>query len=169
MVFNISRPNPYPAFNFEVTLAGVLSAGFQEVSGLDSAVKVESYQEGGQNAFQHQILGPTEPAPNIVLKRGLTNGLEMWFWYQLVNQDVVAALVPFPVRVPLIIFLNNQKGEKVRWWLIRSAVPVKWSGPKLQADASGSSAIAFETIELAHHGIFLQGIVPSLSSITSLL
>jgi phage tail-like protein len=169
MVSNSSRPNPYGAFNFEVVIEGVLSGGFQEVTGLDSAVKTEPYQEGGQNAFQHQLLGPAEVPPNIVLKRGLTNGLEMWFWYQKVTQDVVVVKESFPTRAPVIIFLTNQNKEKLHWWLIRSAFPVKWSGPKLQADASGSSAIAFETLELAHTGIYKQGPKETLSDITSVV
>jgi phage tail-like protein len=38
-----------------------------------------------------------------------------------------------------------------RWrWNFAQAYPVKWVGPELKAD---SSTVAFETIELAHHGI----------------
>ena len=37
------------------------------------------------------------------------------------------------------------------WWDVRDALPVKWTGPQLQA-ASGTE-VATEAIELVHRGI----------------
>ncbi|MEL6309211.1 MAG: phage tail protein [Chloroflexota bacterium] len=153
----LNRPNPYASFNFEVAIGGILVGGFQEASGLTSSISIQAYQEGGQNAYQHQLVGPTDAAENLVLKRGLNAQMKMWYWYQRVHQDQIADLAQMPIRVPVVVFLNDRQGNKVRWWLIRDAIPVKWSGPQLVADASGNSAVAYETLELAHHGIFIAG------------
>ncbi|HEC98658.1 MAG TPA: phage tail protein, partial [Nitrospirae bacterium] len=41
-------------------------------------------------------------------------------------------------------------GEDKWRWNFSDAYPVKWTGPELRAD---NNTVAFETIELAHHGI----------------
>ncbi|MGB7341878.1 MAG: phage tail protein [Phototrophicaceae bacterium] len=168
---NVSpRANPYTTFNFEVAISGILIAGFKEVTGLESAIKTEPYREGGQNAFQHQMIGGTEPSSNLVLKQGLTHELDLWRWYQYVHQKVDTSQ-RLPLRVPVIIFLNDRDGKKVRWWLIRNATPIKWIGPTFNSEASGGSAIAIETLEIAHQGIFSQGTdrSQSLSNVNKLL
>ena len=48
-----------------------------------------------------------------------------------------------------VVLLDGQGAEALRWNVLQ-AYPVKWSGPDLHALAS---EIAFETVELAHHGI----------------
>jgi phage tail-like protein len=48
-----------------------------------------------------------------------------------------------------VIMVNNNHKPIYRFELER-AFPVKWTGPSFKA---GDSAVAVETIELAHHGI----------------
>ena len=47
--------NPYMPYNFLVELDGLVTGGFMEVSGLESELELESYQEGGQNDYVHQF------------------------------------------------------------------------------------------------------------------
>ena len=42
-------------------------------------------------------------------------------------------------------------------WTFKQACPVKWTGPTLQA---GTSAVAFESIELIHRGLDLAASSP---------
>jgi phage tail-like protein len=91
------RIDPFPAFNFYVTLidtsstlatlsaaaslvgAGAVAtgvdlapaAGFSECTGLEATLQVEEYNEGGENRFVHKF--PTRMTySNIVLKRGVS-------------------------------------------------------------------------------------------------
>jgi phage tail-like protein len=41
------------------------------------------------------------------------------------------------------------QGQETWRWSFQNAYPVKWVGPELKADGS---AVAIETIELAHNG-----------------
>ena len=53
---------------------------FQEVSGLSVDVEMESFKEGGQNRFEHQLPVRTKYS-DITLKRGmgvLPSGIEAW-------------------------------------------------------------------------------------------
>jgi len=55
----------------------------------------------------------------------------------------------FERKSGFIILMDSEGNEKWRWSFER-AYPVKWTGPDLKAD---SSAVAVETLELAHNGI----------------
>jgi phage tail-like protein len=67
----------------------------------------------------------------------------MWKWHQ----EVVIG--KFERKNGAIILMDVTGQEKWRW-NFSEAFPVKWTGPDLKAD---SNTVAFETIELAHHGI----------------
>ena len=48
-----------------------------------------------------------------------------------------------------IVIKNNRMQEMVRY-TFKDAWAVSWEGPKLD---SGNSSLAFETLEIAHHGL----------------
>jgi phage tail-like protein len=134
--------NPYMSFRFRVEIDGIISGGASEVSGLQIETETEPYEEGGVNDFIHQLPKRTKYQP-ITLKRGITDLDELWNWYQ----DVVKG--KFQRKNGAIILMDTQGNDKWRWDFVE-AYPVKWTGPELKAD---SNTVAFETIELAHHGI----------------
>jgi phage tail-like protein len=137
--------DPYGAFSFAVELMGVISAGFNEVSGLQSEVEVTDYREGGNNEYVHKVAGPAVYRTNLVLKRGYTNSFELWDWHAA---TLAGAVRPLPISV----LLHDRSGEPKWRWTFRDAYPVKWVGPALR----GSTAeVAVETLELAHHGLLL--------------
>jgi phage tail-like protein len=136
------RRDPYGSFNFLVEIDGIIAGGFSEVSGLQIETEVESYNEGGVNDYIHQLPKGTKYT-NIVLKHGLTDLDMLWNWYK----DVIQGKIN---RKNGIIFLLDNDRIPVMWWEFYEAYPVKWIGPELKAD---SNSIAFETLELAHHGI----------------
>ncbi|PJF39624.1 MAG: phage tail protein [Chloroflexi bacterium] len=140
--------DPYLAYNFLVEIRGLIVAGFSEVRGLEVEVDVKPVEEGGLNNYVHQLPGPTKASPRLVLKHGMIDSRELWTWHQgFVNAHVQNQK---PERRNVTIYLQNRAQERVRWWVFRDAFPVKWTGPDLNAS---STAIAFETLELAHHGI----------------
>jgi phage tail-like protein len=133
---------PYASFRFRVELDGITAARFSDVSGLQVETETEPYEEGGVNDYVHQFPKRTR-YQRLILKRGLTDIDELWKWYQ----DVVSGRF---VRKNGSVVLMNSAGEDKWRWNFFSAYPVKWTGPELKAD---SSTVAFETIELMHHGI----------------
>jgi phage tail-like protein len=135
--------DPYLAFRFLVEIKGLPVGGFSEVSGLQAEIEVKEYQEGGQNNYIHKLAGPVRYPSNLVLKHGLTTDETLWNWYQKVMQGTIER------RNGSIVLLDSAGEEKWRW-NFSEAYPVKWTGPDLKAN---NSAVAIESIELAHHGI----------------
>jgi phage tail-like protein len=137
------RQDPYLPFNFLVEIDGLLTGGFQRVSGLESQIEVKEYAEGGVNGYLHQLPGTTR-YPHLVLTHGLTNVETLWNWYDGVSRGVV-------VRRNLTIYLLDAQRTPAMWWDVKDALPIKWSGPTF--DAGGSAEVAVESLELAHRGI----------------
>jgi phage tail-like protein len=137
------RLDPYMAFNFVVELESLVVGGFSEVTGLQSEVEVTPYREGGLNEFEHKLPGPVT-YPNLVLTRGLTDRETLWMWYDNVTKGIIR-------RKNGTIMLLDHRHTPVIWWDFYHAYPVKWVGPQLQA--SNSTAVAVEQIELVHEGL----------------
>ena len=136
------RLDPYHGFNFYVEIDALLVGAFREVRGLESSVEVKSYAEGGVNGYQHMLPGETR-YPNIVLSRGLTDLDTMWGWYDDVSQGIIK-------RRNMTIMVLDARMRPAMWWDVRAALPVKWTGPTLNAT---STEVATESIELVHRGI----------------
>jgi len=149
---------PFSAFNFYIQLidssskvAKVLTAisfvaggGFTECSGLDASLQVEDYIEGGENSYVHKF--PTRITyPNIILKRGVGFGEDLWNWH-------FSFVSGKGKRRDGIIVLQNDEHIPVKMWRFKRGLPVKWSGPVLNAS---QSAVAIESIEIAHEGLEL--------------
>jgi phage tail-like protein len=130
------------SFEFRIEIEGIVYAQASEVTGLSMETETEPYEEGGVNDFVHQLPKRTK-YQHIVLKRGITDKDEMWNWYK----DVVNG--KFKRKNGAIILMDVIGDDKWRWNFI-DAYPVKWTGPELRAN---SNTVAFESIELAHHGI----------------
>jgi phage tail-like protein len=117
--------------------------GFSECTGLEMSLKVEEYKEGGRNSAVLKF--PTRVEwTNITLKKGMGAGTALWDWhYGFVEgrgkrRDGIIALLT-DLHVP-----NNI-------WYFRRGLPVKYSGPSLNATQNN---VAIESIEIAHEGIY---------------
>jgi phage tail-like protein len=137
-----TRSDPFLGCNFLVEIENILCGGFSECSGLEAETEVESYREGGQNAYIHQFAGPTRYPP-LILKHGLTWIDGLWAWHQ----DVLAGTIK---RQNGTIYLLDRQRFPVMWWNFKEAFPVKWTGPALRADAA---QVAVESVELRHRGL----------------
>ncbi|HEX9374020.1 MAG TPA: phage tail protein [Roseiflexaceae bacterium] len=137
------RNDPYAAFNFLVEIEGLLVGGFSDVTGLQVEIETQPYREGGLNEYVHLLPGPARYSQNLVLKRGLTDIDTLWSW----QQDVVQGKIE---RRNGTIYMLNRQGIPTMWWDFLQAYPVKWIGPEFRA---GTSALAFESIELVHRGL----------------
>lgn len=138
----VLRLDPLGAFNFHVEIESLVIAGFSECSGLQAEMDPQTYSEGGVNGYEHHFWNRTK-YPRLVLKRGLTLIDGLWDWYWDVAQGKVK-------RKNATIFLCDNQHIPVKAWHFSQALPVKWSGPDLKADAS---TLAFESIEMVHQGL----------------
>ena len=149
----IIRDDPYAAFNFQVEFpdvgidGGAVRGGFSEVSGLNVEQEVVSYRNGNERSLAPRQLPGLVRYSNVTLTRGMIGGLELWQWIE-------QSLQGKPQRASgQIHLLNEAHDEIVMSWRIRDAWPVKFTGPDLNAAVS---AVAIESLELAHAGIEIE-------------
>lgn len=139
-----TRPDdPFSAFRFQVEIEGLLAGGFSECSGLDLETEVFEYAEGGVNEYLHKF--PTRVRQGvIVLRRGIVSPL-LWDWY--------AESRPGRIRLKSgSIVVPDDSGEFWLTWRFDRGWPRKVQGPELDA---GADRVAFESVEIAHHGLSL--------------
>jgi phage tail-like protein len=136
------RLDPFLSCNFVVDIEGLLAGGFTNCSGLEVETEVHEYRQGGMNDHILRFAGSSKH-PRLVLRHGLSPLDGLWTWHQ----DVVAQRIE---RKNGTIYLLDRRSIPVMWWNISEALPVKWSGPALDA---ATSAVAFEAVELIHNGL----------------
>lgn len=143
-------PNPWPGWTgrFLIEVDGQEIGTFNEVSGLSVQVQIESIPEGGENGFVHKVPGRMD-WPNLVLKRGLTKGDNLFKWFEKSSGSGFAAGKSKLERSTAAVTLLDQAGKRIRSWSVTDAFPVKWSGPSFSA---GASDLAVEELEITHHG-----------------
>ena len=146
MAETASRQDPFPGFRFVLELNSIPVGGFSECSGLDLEIEVEQYAEGGENRFVHKLPGRRKQS-DIVLKRGLS-GVELWKWF---NSQKTGSIRPTSVGLVIRAYNPDERPMNLE---IHDAFPIRWQGPQLDA---GQSAVATETVTVAHQGLKLIG------------
>jgi phage tail-like protein len=135
--------DPFMSFRFRVLVDGDIIGGFSDVTGLGAETEVQPLRVGGFNDAEVMLAGPTKYASRLILKRGLGHPALLWNWYLGILRGTIKRKL---VKIEL------------RWdarpigWTFQETCPVKWIGPELHA---GTSAVAFESIELVHNGLLL--------------
>ena len=138
------------AFLFEVVIKGAKANSenaFQEVSGLESEMDLETVQEGGENTFVHRVPKGVKH-PNLVLKRGMAkeqSGLVTWCKDTL-EGGLIQPIKPFDIDINLL----SEQGTPSISWTVSRAWPIKWSLSGFNAE---KNALAIETIEFAYNTI----------------
>lgn len=154
------RTDPLSVFNFYLTLidssniGGTLVsmvlnyavAGFSECSGLEASIEVMEYKEGGENSYIHKFATRASHS-NITLKHGvifLYDDLWNWHYAWVTGQGT---------RKDGLIVLEDEAGNPAKIWKFKRGIPLKWVGPALNAS---QSAVAIESLEIAHEGYELE-------------
>lgn len=124
-------------------IADVVLGGFSECTGLEMSLKIEDYNEGGNNGAVLKF--PTRVTwSNITLKKGVGSGTALWDWhYGFVTGQ--------GRRRDGMIMLLNEEQVPSHIWCFQRGLPVKYSGPSFNATQSN---VAIESIEICHEGIF---------------
>jgi phage tail-like protein len=136
------------AFHFTVAVDGATGredAAFQEASGLEAEIELETVAEGGENRFLHRLPKPVRH-PNLVLKRGVagdTSRLMTWC-RDVFEKDFTQPIQPRDI----VVSLCDAEGDPLRTWSIGNAFPVKWS---VAGFGGTRNEVAIETMEFAYH------------------
>ncbi|HEY90613.1 MAG TPA: phage tail protein [Dehalococcoidia bacterium] len=136
------RIDPLSTRRFYIEISNIAAAVFSEVNGLDAEVEVKEYAEGGQNGFVHKLPGRMK-FTNVTLKRGMTNSLDFWNWFDSARAGKVE-------RKQIGIVLFDESGSEKRRWTLERAYPVKWIGPSLKTE---DNSVVIESLELTHEGL----------------
>ena len=167
------RTDPLLSHNFLITLVDTSSSlatsvlgsaifdvalgGFSECSGLEMSLDVEEYREGGRNGESLQF--PTRVRwSKITLKKGLGTGSALWDWHY-------GFVIGTGKRRDGLIVLLNELHLPAHIWHFRRGLPTRYGGPSLNA---GQGAVAIETIEITHEGIYqLPGVGLATGAVTA--
>lgn len=138
--------------HFELAPMTSIDTKFQSVAGLKATVGMETYKEGGQNRFTHNLPKGIEYA-DLVLKRSLTNNisaLATWFKSNIENFNFA------PVN--LTVSLLNEKGIPLRSWYVVHAVPLSIDYSDFNAE---ENKLVIESITLKY-SFFKEIFIPNL-------
>jgi phage tail-like protein len=137
-------------------LLDVAVGGFSECQGLDATMKVEDYNEGGNNGCVLKFPGRTSWT-NITLKRGVAANSTLWDWSYAFTQGRGK-------RRDGVIALLNEMMLPNNIWYFRRGLPLKYTGPQMNA---AQNSVAIESIEIAHEGIYQLPFVNMVGSLGS--
>jgi phage tail-like protein len=129
-----------------VALSGIFDVavgGFSECTGLEMTMQPEEHKEGGRNGAVLKF--PSRVAwTNLTLKRGVGTGTELWDWFYGFVEGHGRR------RDGMIVLLDAERAPS-HIWFFRRGLPVKFTGPALNA---AQNAVAIEAIEIAHEGLY---------------
>ncbi|MDX3575428.1 MULTISPECIES: phage tail protein [unclassified Streptomyces] len=134
--------DPGTSVHFRLQIEGIDLGGFSNCEGLSLQVEVEQRVEGGNNGFVWQLPSRITYS-NVRLSRPLTSD----------SAKVAGFLASLPRKArrgtAQIAALRPNLQDVIAQWSLRDVIVVSWTGPTFDA---GSSQVATESIELAHHG-----------------
>ncbi len=137
-----NRTTPYGAFNFLVNFdGGEIFGGFSDVSGIGSEIKIAEYRNGNEKENHVRKVPGVHTSGDVTLKRGIVNSKSLWDWIGKARKDGPAA------QKTVTITLLDEAQKPVQAWVLRGAVPMKYTGPTLAAKGGGE--VAMEEIVLS--------------------
>lgn len=134
--------------NFLFEVDGVQIGSFMEVSGLELRVEIQTYEEGGENGFVHQLPGRMT-WPNVVLKRGVVDTDALFDWVRKSSGEGFATNGNKLTRCTGAVVLTGSGNARLRSYEMQGAFPVRWTGPRLNVNEQSPLV---EELEVAHHG-----------------
>lgn len=120
----------------------VAVGGFSECSGLEMSMKIEEYSEGGNNGTVLKFPGRVSWG-NITLKKGVGVVNALWDWHY-------GFVIGRGKRHDGLIVLLDEQHAPRTIWRFRRGLPMKYTGPSLNAT---QNTVAIEAIEIAHEGV----------------
>src|SRR4029450_5503014 len=121
---------------FSVDFGGTIKGAFRECTGMGSENEIVEYK-GTKNGVPFISKTPGRIKwNNIVLKRGITDSMDMWQWRQMVEKGQVEQ-----ARKNGSITMHSGDGSPMARWDFLNAWPSKLTGPAANA---GNNEIGIE-------------------------
>jgi phage tail-like protein len=139
-------------------VSDVLLGGFSECSGLEMSMKVEEFNEGGNNGAVLKFPGRVSFG-NLTLKKGQGTSSALWDWHY-------GFVIGRGKRRDGLIVLLNELHVPNNVWYFRRSLPLKYTGPAMNAT---QNTVAIESVEIAHEGLWQLPFVGAASAIGSLV
>lgn len=146
---------PFTSFRFKVLLeidgrqGPLCKASFSECDGLEITMQPKTIREGGNNNQPIHLIGSVSYG-QLSLKRGMTDTLDLWNWFEQVLQTGQNGL-----RADAqVIMLSSEGTEKIRFNLKR-CLPVKIKAPAFNAK---DGILAIEEMQIAYELLDIQTI-----------
>ena len=142
---------PFTAFNFSVEIDVpsvsplLCKAAFSECDGLEVTMEVKTLKEGGNNDRQFRLTGPLSYG-QLTLKRGMTDGFELWDWMAAVQERPALR-----AACNVVMLGPDGKTERARF-LLERCLPVKVKAPALNAK---EGTVAVEELQIAYESLTL--------------
>ncbi len=129
-------------FSADVPGMPFLLGNFTKISGMESEWELETYHEGGDNSGYHMFPKQVKNS-RLVFEYGLgfIDTLSKWF---------TATKLGMMVKMPMMVYLLNEKGLPIKLWMVLDAMPVKYTVPGFDAMAS---EVVITRLEFIHNGI----------------
>jgi phage tail-like protein len=137
------------AMRFTVEVNGVDLGRWMSCKGLQADFKPQRFREQGNPSFDKILFGEVSYPP-IKLERAMSkvdSGL-LQTWLRTELRSWLVSETTYAGGGASITLLDTA-GEPVYTWKLRGVYPSAWIGPSLVAN---QSAVAIETLELAHEG-----------------
>lgn len=104
---------------FELSPQLAIDMAFQEISGLNVDVNLDSYTEGGENRFVHRVPSRTKYG-DLQLKRGMKDGSGLTAWCE-------GAMRNFNYQpVNVTVSLLDEQHQPLMSWYVVNAIPIKY-------------------------------------------
>src|SRR5687768_8260790 len=122
----MTRKVPYGAFNFLVNFDGSEAfGGFSDASGLGSEITVAEYRYGNDAENHVRKVPGVHKVADVTLKRGIVDSKPLWKWIKDTRMTGINA------QKNVSITLLDEARNPVQVWLLRNAIPLKYTGPTL--------------------------------------
>jgi phage tail-like protein len=130
---------------FGVEFQGQVVGAFRECTGLGSENEVVEYKASGpKGEYIIKKVPGRMKWNNVVLKRGITDAMDMWKWRKMVEEGKIK-----DARKNGSIVMFSQQGEEIARWNFVNAWPSKLTGPSANAT---NNEVAIEELEITHEG-----------------
>jgi phage tail-like protein len=149
----VARDDPYGAFNFLVDLGTgdteSVSAGFQEVTGLNTEITMAEYRNGNEKVNHVRKVTGMYKVGDVTLKRGLIGALDLFTWIDQTRKGDQAAM-----RAVTITLQDEAHQGAVMVWRLTRARPLRYTGPSLNGKAG--TDVAIEELVLASEDMVVE-------------
>lgn len=143
-----NRTTPYGAFNYIVNFDGTEAfGGFSDVSGLGTELTVAEYRNGNDKENHVRKVAGIHKVSDVTLKRGILDSEALFKWI-----GEARTLGPDAQRSVTITLLDESQ-KPVQTWVLRGAIPMKYTGPTLAGKGGGD--VAMEEIVLSAEALDL--------------